>query len=877
MKIEQILYTRMGGAELGAGWQPRTSDKFSPDVKNSCIGQFNSIVDSLLDKTKKTPDEIYTVWHASKRLCAARARKLVDQTGRGNILAQAYVVNEAEYISVLTKPSEFLSISEFYDEIIDNPPVLDALPRSESLSVRDICQKYSITSAKMEQIIVLILSAAMKKNAHKKALRIVVNRPLEELYRVSQEIMSVVFSFVPRVIRLNTSFASFEHEKLEGMTVLFTNTVPSGYYYNMDSGDWSWPAEMMIPEKELAKTFIANQSNLDFHKDIEDYVLQTGKAYSLQWDDLVAAYIYAAVKNNINVSFSEKELFRAMAAAVKDTSTGISEAYLAMLAILYMKSGGILTANHAEALTARYNRTQNPQLKTAIEVYNFTNYVEDFNEQKFTKFCSLQRTAPDVYNSVISAALEQGKSVFLGKVEADIVKSRDLHMAFEKAVTEDTKRKIYMHMVDAVYCNGSEQGYSAFAELKKRVPDLFEELHRIALTTRTDALKDYYAQYAIPKELNAFDPIAEVKRMFGANFDDALKQAALRKVTEIFTQMCRQSCTVDLYRKYKETVRKICGSADVQTSNEYENMGKRIFWDNFSLSAWRHSDSYGDVNVSGVKKCDNVRELERMVDALKTARTGDRVYTNIMGMINSSSGLDDSERSNVLRQIHDCIGKKHVPENIDDMVLKAIRADKIKLDINLLQASLEAKSSVISESSLRNSVLLPYIIKNRNSHQSIIAMYKNLMSSGNTNPRFLDAFEKVCTANHINVKKAKSEVRQGTRLNSMQAVCLSVLTALCVGAGLKIMTESIGALLQLNDFMLGITIVAAIIIFAAAAIVPGIKCGYIMGKKGSIMSVFALAVVVIALMSFGSCFSIPTMIVAVLMLIPSIALCIVNK
>ena len=77
--------------------------------------------------------------------------------------------------------------------------------------------------------------------------------------------------------------------------------------------------------------------------------------------------------------------------------------------------------------------------------------------------------------------------------------------------------------------------------------------------------------------------------------------------------------------------------------------------------------------------------------------------------------------------------------------------------------------------------------------------------------------------------------------------------------------------------MLGITIVAAIVIFAAAMIIPGIKCGYITGKNGGWMSVLTLAAVVIALMSFGSCFSLAVMIVAVLILIPSVTLCIVNK
>ena len=418
MKIEQILYTRMGGAELGAGWQSRTSEKFGSEIEKNCIYQFNCIVDSLLDKSRKAPEHIYTVWHANRHLCAARAKRLTDQTGRGNILAQAYVTNDSDYVAVLSKPSEFLCISEFYDEVADKPPVLDSLPLSRRIAVRDVCRKYSITSAKMEQLIILILSAAMRKNAHKRALKIVINKDLDELYGASQEIMSAVMSFVPCVVRLNTSFASFEHPKLEGMSVLFTNTVPNDYYYNLDTGDWSWPANMLIPEKEVAGAFIANASNPAFQKDVEDFVYQTGKVSNLQWDDLAAAYIYACGKNNLTVSFSEDGLFRAMTNALKDTGVGINEDYIAMLAMLYVNGGGKMSSNHYEQLTARYNKTKNAALKSAIEMCNFSNYADDFSEQKLRSSARCRRLRRRYITALWLWLLSRVKMSFSARLKA---------------------------------------------------------------------------------------------------------------------------------------------------------------------------------------------------------------------------------------------------------------------------------------------------------------------------------------------------------------------------------------------------------------------------------------------------------------------------
>ena len=98
MKVEQILYTRVGASELGAGWQSRKSERFDTDAEKGCMYQFNRIVDSMLDKAKVSPTCLYAKWNSGKRICTARAKKIEDRFGRGNILAHAYAVSDSEYI-----------------------------------------------------------------------------------------------------------------------------------------------------------------------------------------------------------------------------------------------------------------------------------------------------------------------------------------------------------------------------------------------------------------------------------------------------------------------------------------------------------------------------------------------------------------------------------------------------------------------------------------------------------------------------------------------------------------------------------------------------------------------------------------------------------
>ena len=881
MKVEQILYTRMGGAELGAGWQSRTSEKFSSEVEKNCIYQFNCIVDSLLDKSRKTPEDIYTVWHANKHLCAAKAKKLIDQTGRGNILAQAYVVNDSDYISALSKPTEFLCISEFYNEVTDKPPVLDSLPQSNQIAVRDVCHRYSITSAKMEQLIILILSAAMRKNDHKRALKIVVNKSLDELYKLSQEIMSAVMSFVPCVVRFNTSFASFEHPKLEGMSVLFTNTTPNDYYFNLDTGEWSWPANMLIPEKDVAGTFIANASNSAFQKDIEDFVYQTGRINNFQWDDLVAAYIYACVKNNINVSFAEDELFKAMTNALKDTRVGINEDYLAMLVILYVNSGGKMSANHYEQLTARYKKTKNPAFKSAIEMCNFSHYVNDFSEKKFAAFCAMQKTSPEIYNNIVTMALEQGKSEFLGKVENDIVRSKDIHSAFENAVSDSTQRGVYVHMLKNMYFNGTYEGYKAFSDLKKKIPKLYKELNDIELSLNPDDLKKYYEQYFVPNEASDFDILVDIKNIFGSGYDDELKNASLQRLIDLFTQLCKEQCRPEVKKKYKDTVYKLCDSVmDAELISQYEDMAKSAFWQFFSVTSWRRDDSYSDLKVYGLEKCNTLCELESLARSLKSSDIpGDPVYNKIIKNVLSSQEFSKEERSHIMKQLQGCTKMKLGRTTVDDMIINAIRAETMQFDTNALFAAFKGNYLRITESDLRRSTMLPYLIKARGSSQGMATIYKNLMEDGSgVNQRFLDAFERVCNLNGLNLGRVRKEAKKSSMTDSLRLIGLSSLTALCAGISLSILNNYI------QNYHSNIGMLSTVILFVAAVIfVVAIILFGVSGRKlsGAVnmdpIETLLFVVAVIALLTFGICFEMGAIIIAVMLLLSNIALLFADK
>lgn len=852
MKVEQILYTRVGNSEIGAGWQSRCSERFDTDAEKGCVYQFNCIVDSILDKGRKTPECLSAIWHTGKKLCSARAVKTANQGVRGNILAQAYTVNENEYISVFSKPAEFVCISEFSDELIENPPVLDSLPPYRDVSLKEVCRKYSISSQKMLQLMILVLSASLKKNIHKKALRIVVGRPLDELCDVSREVMSVIYSFMPCAMRLNTSYASYAHPKLGGMTILFTNEKQDNYYYNLDSGEWSWPADMMIADKGMAKVFIQNQANADFQKDIEDFVLQSDLAYNIQWETMMAAYLYASFKNSVELNVSEDELFKALAMALKNNSSGIAEDYLAMLLRYYLERGGKVSANHGEALMARYNKTNNTNLKQAIDFYNVMNYVNDFSDQKFSKFCSLQRTAPDLYNKTIKSALDAGAERFLNKVAEDIVKSEETYAAFVKSVKADTKERMYIYMLKNVYLDESGKNYEKFSNLRRKVSGLYGELHKIALLRETQLLKNYYMKYLIPYASESFDILVNTKETFVSGFDNEMRTVCLDKLVSMFAQMCEKASQADLFTRYKNAVDKLCAGSSFD-ARAYENKGKEIFWKNFTFERWKYNDSYGRVFLQGYPACDLVRRLEGMVKQLDHAMRGNRVYDDILTYVVKSNSYNSQEKANIIRQFKICAERKNSLGNVDDMILLSMTGDG-QVDMEVFSDELEKGGSNVNYGSVLSSEMLAYAVSEGAPRKQVIGAYENLMVNKNIpNKKVLEAYKIVCEKRGISLKQIENDISKKSSANVTAAVVLATFTAICLGIGFGTIMEIWSAPFVSMGSAAAFVKIAVIIVLSMLTALPAVKVVRGVSDMSAGMTIAVTAVFSMALTMFG-CF-----------------------
>ena len=863
MKVEQILYTRMGGSELGAGWQSRTSEKFDADAVKGCTFVFNCMVDSLLDKTLNTPEYIYSVWHSNKRLFVSRAKKLSDQAGRGNILAQAYTVSESEYISVLSNPQNITTITDFSDEMVEKPEVLDALPSCENISLKEICQKYSISASKMQQLLTLIMSAVLRKNVHKKALKIIVDKPDEELYQTAREVMAAVYSFMPCFMGLNTSFSSFAHPQLENMAILFTNKPQDGYYYNLITGEWSWPADKLIPNTGISEVFVENRRNQSFQKDMEDYVLSTGSVYNIQWDGAIAAFLYSAIKNNIKFKTDEDELFRAIAAAIKNTSTGIQEDYLAYIVKHYIDCGGKISSSHSDLLTARYEKTKNENLKEAIIYYTFGNFVNDYADQKFSKFCALQKAEPDIYEKIVKISLDNNKTQFLNKICDDITKSKDTYAAFINSVSPDTKSRIFKYMLENVLLAEDGSGYERFSLIRRRIPQLHEELHRAAMSNQLSSLKKYYTDYAIPYAADSLDTLQSIREMFASRFDDEMRAASVERALNIFELSCKEGCSPNAYVKFKNVLHKLNNPGSSADTVQYENKAKDIFWQNFSLSSWKQNESYAMVANQAYPASKEVAYLESIIKKLKDANPGDTVYVQIIDNILSGSRYSGEDKRNIILQIKNCASMKTQRHSIDDYILTDIDENTGRVNMSEVGNQLTNGRMGISPNAITNSPMMAYAVARGASKAEVGAMYEIIVTDTNLrNSKIPNAVKLVCERNGVSMKQLDKDLNKKSK-NSFSALAgLLTVVSLCSGLGLFVIFYMFDVPFKELELMGYIIKMLVILLLSGVITVPVFGIIKQMNARNGLLAVLTAAVYVFALVLFGYCFNIAALCLA---------------
>lgn len=854
MKVEQILYTRMGGSELGAGWQSRTSEKFDMDAVKGCTFVFNCMVDSLLDKSLSTPEYLYAVWHSNKRLCISRAKKISDQVGRGNILAQAYAVPENEYIPVLSNPQGVTTITEFSDEMTEKPEILDSLPSYQNISLKEICQKYSISAAKMKQLLTLIMSAVLRKNVHKKALKIIVDKPDEELYQTAREVMAAVYSFMPCFMGLNTSFASFAHPKLENMSVLFTNKPQEGYYYNLNTGEWSWPADKMIPNTTMSEVFVENRRNQAFQKDMEDYVLRTGMVNNLQWDGAIAAFLYSAIKNNIAFKTDEDELFRAIAAALKITTTGIQEDYLAYIVKHYIDCGGKISSSHNDLLTARYQKTQNENLKEAIVYYAFGNFVNDYADQKFSKFCTLQKASPDIYEKTVKIALDNNKTHFMNKICDDIARSKDTYAAFVNSVSPEIKTRTFGYMLENVLFAEDGSGYEKFSAIRKKAPKLYEELHQMAMENYLGSLKKYYTTYAIPNTAGNLETLESIRETFASNYDDNMRKASVKKALDIFEKSCQEDCSPNMFVKLRNVLGKLYIGGDISEAEEYEDEARNIFWQNFRVSSWKQNESYAAVVNASYPASKDVTYLESIARRLKNASAGDTVYVQIIDDILMGSRFDDDDKRNIITQLKNCASIKTQTGNPDDLVLLNIDDKTQRVDMAELGRQLASGRMGIMPNSIPTSPMMAYAVRYGASKSEVGAMYETLATdSGIRNPKIPGAFKLLCERNGISMKQLDKDLSKKSKNSFVSLAGLLTAVSLFSGLGLYVIFYLFGTTFKDLELLGYIIKMAVILIFTGIIAVPASGVIKQMNARDGVVVTIAAIVYVLALILFGYC------------------------
>ena len=865
MKVEQILYTRLGGSELGAGWQARKSDHFNPDTERSCVYYFNLMVDSMLDKSGVSPDTVYAQWHSNKRICSARAIKIKDQTGRGNLLAHAYAVDENEYISVLSKPANFVCINSFSDEMIEEPQILDALPPADAVRLKDVCRKYEITSDKMQQLMLLILSSVLgtldRSVRHNGALKIVISAGDAEIYNASREIMTAIYSFMPCIVRLNTPFASYAHEKLESMAVLFTNKKPGSHYYDISTGEWNWPSDKLISIPDMARVFVDKSSDQAFQRDIENYVIKTGQVSESSREGIQAAFLYAAIKNRIEISVTEEELFKALGIALKGAQHEVQDEYIACLVKYYIDMGEKVASSHAEQLLARYNKTKSRMLAGAIEYYNYNNYVVNFDDKKFAAFCSMQRVAPEFYDSTVKFALEKNNKFFLDKVCTDVIRSKETYTAFSNSTSNTTKGEIYEYMINNIFLKDDSPKYAEFAKLRKNIPQLYGILHGIALSGHLQKLKRFYNEYHIPKEANGFDMLVSIKETFGPGYDEELENTLEKRAGEIFAQRCKDGASPNVFVEYRNTLHKL--GMDMIKEQQSTEWAKGVFWETFNLTSWNARDSYMPMSDSRYLVSDSVANLEYIANKLSRSGPGERIYGNISElMVNNEFSIQ--EKAHIFDQLRRLVSAKLGYGNVDDMVIMAIDPGTMNIDLRKLANALtDRRNNIYSSSALEMSVLLVHALRTA-SYRQLYEMYEELVAKReNDNSRLVKAFQRVCSQNNIAIGRIQKDVSKRTRKRFTAVTFGMIFVSLSCGAGIGLVNEIMG-LGSMGTVAVSVINIVAVLIAMAVITIPALP--FLSNGKIDVAAAVAAAVLVVSMIALGAVYVLPAAVIAVIML-----------
>lgn len=414
MKLQQICRFRLGVQERNAGYQTSgVSNGITPGMEDEFADKVKTIKISQKDKDRPPVLE----WSGSQ---AGKAYYLIcvscgeDALSRPTPLPHGIIISEQDAEALMSNPEKFMSFSaanfiyswDAKDLTKKQLPELDelALDSGYHFSMSGIQKKYQLTDEQFKRLLYHIYEIVLSDGAIE-SFSFVWDGPKAGYVDVMRDMMYVVYSSIPMMLKSRISFAS---DKLEGMvTRMFTvaNSAETGSWFNLSTGESS----------DLQEFTEDNRYRVAFVEYLAEYAGTAEAAELLDWMDEFAQRIYRRPDMKKGGA-----LINVMTAAFLTWKKGIAQQYF--------KPGQLVRAAHSMVILRADDREFLDDkigeiLQQGIMSGGKINNIQQDNMQKLyvTTDSQIYRNAyqmavalkdqESVYKSLVSALKEESNEV----------------------------------------------------------------------------------------------------------------------------------------------------------------------------------------------------------------------------------------------------------------------------------------------------------------------------------------------------------------------------------------------------------------------------------------------------------------------------------
>ena len=482
MKIEQILFNRIGAADFKSGWTTKQTSGVGKEALDNFRAHCNAMVAGLSVPLADMPERLYLVWHGSKYIFCVSGQYVSGE--RGNMMGHGYLYSQSDYFPTFSEPGAVTGIQDFVDTMDVELSQLESVTKVDLYDFENIISKFNLSDEKLVNLIHLILTAVLKRQEHKKSLKIVIDKNTDEFYNVAREIMYCVYKLLPEYLGLNISFSSFAHDRLTGIDVMFTNKQPEDYYINLDTGEYKW-SKAVYEEKGHAKAIVRNRCSEKYKKHVNEFMEAAVPNYTAASETVTMAWIYSSIIIGSDPEISLESAKKIYGRLLTMPTKQIYDKTNAYMLKWCSKNGHDIPMQYEMMLLKKYSLTTVEELKKQIEYYEAVYYCNDITDEKINKLRKVYATCRDVFDRINQYAYQAGnKEYLLRAVKEFLYKNMNSYNNFKKAAPVSCN--ILVRALADSIVDGDQSGQQKLYEIRRNSKILYIDLDKTLVQENHD-------------------------------------------------------------------------------------------------------------------------------------------------------------------------------------------------------------------------------------------------------------------------------------------------------------------------------------------------------------------------------------------------------